>query len=278
MLANVLHAINGVDPQEIPYKPHLSFVGGKDRCLRATVYWRMGIPRTLPDRAQSLSCEHKALRELTLRTIREKSAYRLSCENTRVLCGVVEFMGNKEYPLEADIDGVLTDMMNRHYLLQIEPVVQKAFEELLEGETYLEELIKCCFLMKGAGLTQCVLLFKNKNTCAYLDFLLGYDCKADFLEILSASSSQGDLITPLENQFTGLYRAGIEWFEKVEEFANSSILPARSFSHTSWQCSYCSYGNLCRQDEGKFTNPLPMPWSSLIRRVSNGMSTCIRQE
>ena len=108
MLANVLHAINGVDPQEIPYKPHPSFVGGKDRCLRATVYWRMGIPQTLADRAQSLSCEHKALRELTLRTIREKSAYRLSCENTRVSCGLVEFMGNKEYSLEADIDGVLT--------------------------------------------------------------------------------------------------------------------------------------------------------------------------
>jgi hypothetical protein len=242
------------------------------------VYWRLGIPRTLADRAQSLSCEHKALRELTLRTIREKSAYRLSCENTRVLCGLVEFMGNKEYSLEAHIDGVLTDMMNRRYLLQIEPVVQKAFEELLEGETYLEELIKCCFLMKGAGLTQCVLLFKNKNTSAYLDFLLGYDCKADFLEILSVSSSQGDLITPLQNRFTGLYRAGIEWFEKVEEFANSSILPPRSFSRTSWQCSYCSYGNLCRQDDDKSTNPLPMPWSSLIRRVSNGMSTCIRQE
>ena len=278
MLANVLHAINGVDPQEIPYKPHPSFVGAKNRCLRATVYWRMGIPRTLPDRAQSLSREHKALKELTLRTIREKSAYRLSCEKTRVLCGLVEFMGNKEYSLEADIDGVLTDMMNRRYLLQIEPVVQKAFEELLEGETYLEKLIKCCFLMKGAGLTQCVLLFKNKNTSAYLDFLLGYDCKTDFLEILSASSSQGDLITPLQNRFTGLYRAGMEWFEEVEECANSSILPPRSFSRTSWQCSYCCYGNLCRQDEGKFTNPLPMPWSSLIRRVSNGMSTCIRQE
>jgi len=269
MLANVLHAINGVDPQEIPYKPHPSFVGGKDRCLRATVYWRMGIPRTLADRAQTLSCEHKALRELTLRTIREKSAYRLSCENTRVLCGLVEFMGNKEYPLEADIDGVLTDTMNRRYLLQIEPVVQKAFEELLEGETYLEQLMKCCFLMKGAGLTQGVLLFKNKNTCAYLDFLLGYDCKADFLEILSASSSQGDLIAPLENRFSGLYRAGIEWFEKVEECANSSILPPRSFSRTSWQCSYCSYGNLCRQDEGIYIKSPPMPWSSLVRRVSS---------
>ena len=274
MLANVLHAINGVDLQEIPYKPHPSFVGGKDRCLRATVYWRMGIPRTLADRAQSLSCEHKALKELTLQTIREKSAYRLSCENTRVFCGLVEFTDNKEYPLEANIHGVLTDMMNRHYLLQIEPVVQKAFEELLEGETYLEELIKCCFLMKGTGLTQCVLLFKNKNTSAYLDFLLGYDSKTDFLEILSASSSQGDLITPLENQFTGLYRAGIEWFEKVEQCANSSTLPPRSFSRTSWQCSYCSYGHLCRQDEGKFTNPLPMSWSSLVRRISNRMASC----
>ncbi|MGZ6220448.1 MAG: hypothetical protein ACXWMV_10670 [Syntrophales bacterium] len=269
MLANVLHAINGVDPQEIPYKPHPSFVGAENRCLRATVYWRMGIPRTLADRAQILSCEHKALRELTLRTIREKSAYRLSCENTRVLCGLVEFMGNKEYPLEADIDGVLTDMMNRRYLLQIEPVVQKAFEELLKGETYLEELIKCCFLMKGAGLTQCVLLFKNKNTSAYLDFLLGYDSKADFLEILSVSSSRGELITPLENRFTGLYRAGIDWFEKVEECANSSILPPCSFSRTSWQCSYCSYGNLCRQDEGTYIKSVPMPWSSLVRRVSS---------
>ncbi|MEN6319761.1 MAG: hypothetical protein ABFD82_13515, partial [Syntrophaceae bacterium] len=181
----------------------------------------------------------------------------------------VEFMDNKEYPLETNIDGVLTDMMNRNYLLQIEPVVQKAFKELLEGESYREELTKCCFLMKGTGMTQCVLLFKNKNTSAYLDFLLGYESKTDFLEILSASSSQGDLITPLNNQFTGLYRAGIEWFKKVEQCANSSTLPPRTFSHTSWQCSYCSYSNLCWQDEGKYTNPLPMSWSSLVRRVSN---------
>ena len=271
MLANVLHAVNGVDPHEIPYKPHPSLVGGKDRCLRATVYWRMGLPRTIPDRAQSLSEEHKRLKELTLQTIREKSAYRLSCENVQVFCGQAEFMG-KEYPLEARIDGVLTDMMNRRYLLQIEPVVQKSFEELLSGETYIEELIKSCFLMKGTGLTQCVLLFKNKNTSAYLDFLLGYDAGMDVLEILSSSSSQGDLITPRENRFTGLYRSGIEWFRTVEEYANSSILPPRSFSQNSWQCSYCSYGILCRQDEDRSIKPMPVSWSSSVRRVTNGIS------
>jgi hypothetical protein len=272
MLANVIHAINGTEPHEISYTPQPSLVGGKNRCLRATVYWRMGIPRTLPDRAQSLSEEHKLLKEFTKRTIREKSAYHLSHENIQISCGQVEFMGDTTYPLEAYIDGILTDMMNRNYLLQIELVVQKAFEELLAGETFLEELTKSCFLMKGTGLTQCVLLFKNKNTSAYMDFLLGYDDGTDTLTILSSSSSTGDVITPLQDNFRGLYRVGLDWFRKVERFAASSELPPRSFSHNSWQCSYCSYGTLCRQP-GKQS---PKSWTSAVRRVSNGMSQEMR--
>ena len=263
MLANVLHAINGVDKQPIPYRPHPSLVGGQDRCLRASVYWRVGAPRNLADRALTLAVEHEVMKELTMQVIREKSAYTLSDEKMRVICGT------DEYPLEASIDGILTDMLGNRYLLQIELVTQLTFEFLLQGHSCVEGLIKCCFLMKGSGLTQCDLLFKNKNTSAYLDYLLRYDCATDYLEILTTSSSHGDPVVPSQNLYHGLYASGSRWFRTVEEYAGSSELPPRPFHHTSWQCSYCSYPRLCWEHlSDNLQNPQPEKWSSRVHRAS----------
>ena len=266
MISEILHALNFADIQGMPYKPHPSYVGGGDRCLRAMVYWRLGIERKFADREQSLKNEHAVLKELTFQVIREKSAYNLSFTNETFICGRIEFNG-KGYPLESNIDGVLTDVLENKYLLQVELVTQKCFEDLLQGTICpVEKLIKCCLLMKGTGLTQCVLLFKNKNTSAYLEYQLVYDASGDMLDIVSTASSSGVMPSILQNHFPGLYRAGIEWFCKVEECAKTKQIPPVAYEPGSWQCSYCSFRNLCHQPHTHpEQNQNPVDWVSLVK-------------
>ena len=200
------------------YYPRPSSVG---RCFRALFYHATGVPADkFPDRAILIFEDGNWAEEVIKDHIR-KTVFQLEewkGKNQRIEIAVIN--GRK---MTGEIDGLLTDPLNKTRLLEIKSINHFGFERLKDGplddhrrqtNLYLHGLN-----LAGMEVGEALILYKNKNTAAMKEFLIEYD----------------------ETQAL----ADIAMFEAVDEAAEAGEVPPRPYTFDDWHCQYCRYQEHC---------------------------------
>ncbi|MDP2366348.1 MAG: hypothetical protein Q8M94_21555, partial [Ignavibacteria bacterium] len=181
MIADIIHKVVQMGAEEEhSYHPRPS-MAGPERCIRQMVYHSLNIGREpLPGRSLMIMDDSRWHEELTADWIR-KTAYQFSSQQMKVEIG---FMGSPA--MSGNIDGILTDMAGQDILLEHKALNHFTFQRLEDGGLPLDYLTQCALYLRGVqtvnpDLKNGLLLVKNKNTSAYLEFLLIYE--SDYLTV-----------------------------------------------------------------------------------------------
>jgi hypothetical protein len=169
-----------------------------------------------------------------------KSAYRLHSEGMRV-----------ETPVgPGEIDGILTDLLGTDRVLETKSANHFSYERWWKGQYPLDYFAQVALYLAGIRLvqpeiTEGLLLCKNKNTAALMEFLLAYDPGLDRLTVKEIIRSDGQRVAPgfCMNEVT---KAAAEKFAEVERHRQTGTLPGRPFPYgTEYPCGYCSWAGPC---------------------------------
>jgi len=156
--------------------------------------------------------------------------------------------------LHGHIDGLISafDLVIR--LLEHKAINHFTFERYVKDHWPRDHFSQTVIYLKGLhadglAVSQAILLIKNKNTSAYLEYGLAYDPKRDLLTVLWKEHSDGTRIayTPAEAPtFPHLYRDAIAQYHHIEQARSTMTLPPRPYLlGEDWQCDYCPYTNHC---------------------------------
>ncbi len=272
MLADILHKVAAlVADDDQPYRPRPSlaspeFPDDPGRCIRQLVYYRTGEPAApLPGRAVHIFTDGHWHEELTAEWI-ARTAITLHSRQLPVslplphptghayTCPVCEATIAPGI-LHGHIDGLLTDLLQVTRLLEHKAINHFSYQELLSGTLPIDYLTQGCLYLKAlphrypqlGHIEEGLLLVKNKNTAAYLEYRFSYDPAADRCQMIELVGSDGTRL-PLDETLDGLVGSALAKFEAVEDYADEGILPPRPYRQDDWQCGYCRWGRTCWQD------------------------------
>lgn len=268
MLADLLHKVAAMEQEEAsPYaiRPSLASPETSEdpgRCKRAMTYWRRGEPPVpWPGRFLLVLDDSSWHEELTADWI-HKTAYRLHSQQMPVDIPLPKPLGTKRFCgqckqmipptlMHGHIDGILTDLLGVDRLYEHKALNHFTFQELLKGAFPLDYLTQGCFYLTGLkqldpAIHEALLLVKNKNTSAYLEYRFTYEPEADLCHVIELVGSDGTR-RDLELTLPGLVMAALKKFEEVEAHHVAGTLPSRPYPRDSWQCMYCRWGRVCWQ-------------------------------
>ncbi|WP_353684348.1 PD-(D/E)XK nuclease family protein [Thermodesulfovibrio sp. 3907-1M] len=257
MLAEIIEKIAGFEAKGSQYYPRPS-LAGPERCLRQLVYMAKGIPgKKKEDRFHLILDDSSWHEELTLDWLR-KSAFKVHSEQLEIECGTVKWKG-RDFPLKGHIDGIITDVQGKDYLLEHKAINHFSFQRYLEKDYPLDYLTQCCLYIVGLQklnpeINEGILLIKNKNTSQYLEFRLHYDSKNDILYVPEVCGSNG--YRREGTIFKNLYNSAIERLNQIEHYCNVNDLPPRQYTLNDWQCNYCPYNEICYENYQEEFNQL----------------------
>lgn len=245
MLAEILHKIAEMEPEEAHnYYPRPS-LSGPERCIRQLVYWGLGKPRKpFPGRTLHIFDDGNWHEELVADWI-EQSAFKLHSKQMKVNAGT-----QKGITLKGSIDGIITDVLERDYLWENKSINHFTFERFwLGGEIPHDYLTQCALYIRGLqkdnpDITKAVLLLKNKNTSAYMDYLVQYDAEKDSLAIIEKTNSK-DQREKTDIIIENITNDAFDKFASVNEYVKLKKLPKRQYDIDHWRCEYCQYGDIC---------------------------------
>lgn len=262
MLAEILHPIAAqFQQEEHDYYPRPS-LAGPERCIRQMVYWGMKIEKDpLPGRTFHVFDDSSFHEELVADWIR-KSAFKLHSEQMEVkILEPLELRTSKFKPLllNGHIDGIITDIELIDRLWENKAINHFTFQKYWNKEEFpLDYFTQCALYLRGLNvinpdLRECILLVKNKNTSAYLEYLLEYDYRADALFVVNKVNSQGekvDIKEPLDH----ITHFAFEKFAQVQDYIDKKTLPKRQYERDHWRCERCGWGRICWEGwEKEFT-------------------------
>jgi len=253
LISEVILKVAGMEAEESkPYYPRPS-IAGPERCLRQMVYWASNTPRDkrISDRAivvMNDSSFHETLTEDWL----NKTAFRLHSQQMEVEIAELDFY-NPPFILKGHIDGIITDMLGFEALYEHKAINYFTHNRYEAGEYPLDYITQCCLYIVGVSklnpeITKAVLLIKDKNTSAYLDYVIDYDTDKDIAKIVEMSHSNGKkLIGDPEPLFVmeNVVQGAIDRFRQVYEYVQNKTLPDRQYEINSWHCEYCQWQETC---------------------------------
>lgn len=250
MLADIILKAAGMQKKPEPeYYPRPSS-GGSERCLRQQVYKALGVKGgSVGDRFVLVLDDSSWHEELTADWIR-KTTLKLHSEQMEIVCGSTIHKG-EAFEVKGHIDGIITDMMSHDLLWEHKAINHFTFEKYAKGEEgpldyFTQVVLYITGLQKSnPDIHEACLLIKNKNTSAYMEYLLDYDKENDMLMIRDITLSSGVQVNPAQTIYFDLYKAAFERFAKIEELTQKKTLPIREYEPGSWQCKYCSYQKKC---------------------------------
>lgn len=241
MIAEILHKLAGQFEQEDHrYYPRPS-LAGPDRCIRQMVYWGLEIPRdALPGRTYYVFNDSSWHEELTGDWIR-KSAYQLHSQQMEVKATYGDMV------LTGHIDGILTDPAGNDYLLEHKAINHFTFQKYAAGELPLDYLAQAALYLYGLktdqpDLSKFILLIKNKNTSAYLEFS-GY-LEGTTLFVTDLVDSNGVHIE-INQALKNIIGETFYKFLLVKKSIEAKILPKRPYDQDDWHCNYCGWSRAC---------------------------------
>ena len=206
--------------RENPRKLDLNLTG-VGRCIRALVYHAQGVPADeFPDRAILVFEDGNWHEELIKDHIR-KTVFQLDELKGQKQRIYIAKIGDKV--MDGEIDGLVTDPLNKTRLLEIKSINHFGFERLKDqpldehrrqANLYLHGL--CLAKME---IREAVILYKNKNTSAMKEFIVEYDSVQAWNDIAM--------------------------FKDIEARAKSGDIPARPYTLDDWHCQYCRWQTHC---------------------------------
>ena len=218
MIVELITKNAGADQEQFAYKPRPSSVG---RCFRALVYDAKGIKGdNFADRALLVFEDGHWHEELIKDHIR-KTVYELvelKGGSQRIEIATI----NGEL-MDGEIDGLIVDPLGTTRLLEIKSINHFGFERLddkplddhrRQANLYLHGLFEA-----GFEISEALILYKNKNTAAMKEFIIGYDRPQAL--------------------------ADIAMFGDVAEWAKVDDPPPRPYAMDDWHCSYCRHQKRC---------------------------------
>jgi hypothetical protein len=246
MLADVILKIAGMEGEEEQheYYPRPS-ISGPGRCIRQMVYWGMGLKRQpLPGRTMLIFNDSSWHEELTMDWLR-KSAFQVHSPQMKVSIDSPGIPIN----LEGSIDFIVTDITGKDYLIEHKAINHFTFQGFWDGELPMDYLTQTCIYMRGLQkvnpvLTSALLLIKNKNTAAYIEYALGYESAYDRCEVFSLTDSNGK-VKDLNKSVENITLDAFTKFMVVADYISKKTLPKRQYFVDDWQCSYCGWAGTC---------------------------------
>jgi len=251
MLAEILPRIAQMDYKEYDFRPRPS-LAGPEKCIRQLVMWGLGIPRSpLPGRAVMVFDDSSWHEELTADWLR-KTAYKLHSQQMPVQCRAPMGKGK--------IDGVITDIEEVDRLLEHKAVSHFSFQRLWDGPLPMDYLTQVAIYLDGLQevnpeIEEGILLIKNKNTAAYIEYTVKYEW--DALGIAEIINSQGEH-KPVNTVVLGIYQDAIDKFEDVLSHIADKHLPKRQYEMNDWHCEYCGWFGKCWENYEQEFNDLPV--------------------
>jgi len=247
MIAEILLKVAGFEKaREMSYYPRPS-MAGPERCLRQLCYMAQGLKGSaMDDRMVVVLDDSSWHEELTADWLR-KTAFQLHSQQMAFDCGAVVHNG-RPFVVKGHIDGILTDLSGIDRLWEHKALNHFTFQRYLGGQYPLDYLTQCALYLVGLQkiqpeISEAVLLIKNKNTSAYLEFLLSYDSTNDVMKVREIICSDGTRRGG--DVFLNLYRDAFERFRRIERHGQERLLPERQYDLGDWHCEYCPYGALC---------------------------------
>ena len=245
MLAELIHKIAAqFDNEPHDYYPRPS-IAGPDRCIRQMVYWGLGFPREpFPGRTMVIFNDSSFHEDLTLDWLR-KSAFKVHSEQMEVDCRKPMDKGH--------IDCIIRDeLTQRDFLVEHKAINHFTFQKYWDGEIPLDYMTQTCIYYDALELITEVagayLLIKNKNTAAYLEYLLILN--NDNCLVLNRMDSNSE-IKIMNITLPMIVSAACEKFNSVADYVKEKHLPKRPYDIDDWQCNYCGYGKTCWGDYQK---------------------------
>ncbi|KKK57684.1 hypothetical protein LCGC14_3052010, partial [marine sediment metagenome] len=157
----------------------------------------------------------------------------------------------KKDVLHGHMDGILTDLLENDWVLECKAINHFSFERAWKGDPWpVDYFSQTGVYIRGAQedqphLRKAILLVKNKNTAAFLEFILDYDREFDTLTILEMTRSDGTRAKPefvMEKVIAQVYQK----FVSIKEHVTTKSLPARPYPPgQDWPCGYCRWGQVC---------------------------------
>ena len=242
MLADIIHKIAGqFQNEDSKYYPRPS-MAGPDRCIRSMVYHGVGIKKEpFPGRTLLVFDDGNWHEELTLNWLR-KSVYQIHSEQLEVICPPPMKKGR--------IDCMATNVIeNEDWLIEHKAISHFSFQKFWNGTLPNDYFAQVMIYLDGLKkITKCagaVLLMKNKNTSAYLEYLIKDD------RCYSRTNSNGETIA-MDIDLSASVSQSCLKFLAVQNYIESKTLPQRQyFIGDDWQCEYCGWGRLCWKDYKK---------------------------
>jgi len=247
MLAEVILKIAGQfqEQEDHNYYPRPS-MAGKERCTRQMVYHGLNYPHEpLAGRAVMIFSDSSFHEDLTADWIR-KSAFQLHSEQMKIKCTMPGFSFN----LDGSIDGIVTDLLMEDYLWEHKAINHFSWQKYADGALPLDNISQCCIYLRGLhsdnpNIKKAVLLMKNKNTAAYLEFIISYDYDTDTAIVEKLTQSNGET-KEINEIMPDAVRSCFEKFAYVNDCIKNKTLPKRDyFIGDDWHCEYCAYGKTC---------------------------------
>ena len=241
MLAEIIPKLAEFEREDHEYYPRPS-LSGPERCERQMVYWGLGFSgNPLPGRTIVLFDDSSWHAELTLDWLR-KSVYRVHSTEMRIDCG-------EKYGicLQGSIDGIVTDILGKDYLLENKSINHFTFQRYWTGELPQDYMSQIALYFRGVqkinpDIHEGIILVKNKNTAQYLEFVMEYKTDDLLIKEMINSRNEKKVINTTINNITDL---AFSKFARVKKAIKDKNLPKRPYESNSWQCEYCAYNKIC---------------------------------
>ncbi|MCX7635749.1 MAG: hypothetical protein N2Z74_08405, partial [Syntrophales bacterium] len=214
-----------------PYRPRPS-LSGPERCARQIYYMAINAPqKPLAERMVIVLDDSSYHEELTAKWIAYTS-FNLHSRQMKVPTVEVMWKG-QPYTMVGHIDGIVTDIAGVDRLFEHKACNHFTFLRYLKGkEPPLDYFTQCALYITGLAklrkdhITECILLVKNKNSGAYLEYYLSYDVNEDRLDIIHIMGSDGTYVELPDNTVYGLVQNTIKKFNYIDECIRNSSPPA----------------------------------------------------
>lgn len=260
MIADLIPKIAGMKAEEEwsgEYVPRAS-ISGEQRCIRAMVYWSLGFAKKPWSGRMILTVDDSAWHEeLTLDWIRQ-SAFRVHSEQMHInIPAGLQFLSDRtcgcgknipEGNIAGHIDCLITDILETDRVLEHKAINHFTFQKYWKNEELpLDYLCQISMYLWGLSkinpsIEEGILLIKNKNTAAYMEYRVRY--KYDTLYVIEKTNSNGDVIV-IDKLLDDIITKSCIKFIEVNNYCNTKILPKRPYTIDSWRCDYCSWGKKC---------------------------------
>lgn len=248
MLAELIHPIAAMGYEEWPFKPRPSNAG-PEHCLRKLAYQAHGTPQRDPGGRFLVVMDDSSWHEELIIQWIEKSAFQVHSRQMRIQCDTIQWNGG-QFLIEGNIDGLVTNLFGDDRLLECKAIEHFTFTRYYEGAYPLNYFTQVAFYLVGVrrvnpDIKEALLLIKNKNQSAFLEYRLDYDADQDVLTVLEVTHSTGQRTFP-NQAFIGLRKQSLQRYAQLEDHRLNRTLPHRPYEDDdNYHCGYCPFKTRC---------------------------------